>query len=213
VRKLKAARRPEIVGAAVELAGERGPAAVSMRAVAARLGLTPMALYGYFRSKDDLLDAVACHLMGLLPEPGADLPPLERLRRLAGGLRGVARTHPALAGLLFTAGASAADEALVVTDRWYAALLDAGVPAADVPRLERLLTTFVAGFVLSEVEGRFAAARRAARSRRARFAPADLPGHHRLGDRLDPDVTWDTEFDDDLTALLGLVEAAALPDS
>jgi hypothetical protein len=39
----------------------------------------------------------------------------------------------------------------------YAALRDAGVPEAQVPRVERLLSTFVMGFAISEASGRFAA--------------------------------------------------------
>lgn len=44
-----------IVEAAVELADAEGLAAVSMAAVAARLGYTPMSLYRYVSAKDDLI--------------------------------------------------------------------------------------------------------------------------------------------------------------
>ncbi|MBB4138265.1 TetR/AcrR family transcriptional regulator [Microbacterium invictum] len=44
-----------IVEAAVELADAEGLAAVSMAAVAARLGYTPMSLYRYVTAKDDLI--------------------------------------------------------------------------------------------------------------------------------------------------------------
>lgn len=45
----------QIVEAAVELADAEGLAAVSMAAVAARLGYTPMSLYRYVTAKDDLI--------------------------------------------------------------------------------------------------------------------------------------------------------------
>ncbi len=45
----------QIVEAAVELADAEGLGAVSMAAVAARLGYTPMSLYRYVTAKDDLL--------------------------------------------------------------------------------------------------------------------------------------------------------------
>jgi AcrR family transcriptional regulator len=207
VRRLKTARRSEIVGAALELAAERGLPALSMRGVAARLGLTPMALYGYFRSKDDLLDGIAAHLLTLLPVPASDLDPFTRLRELAGGVRAVAREHPAVAGLLFTRPA-ASERSLLPAERVYRALLDAGVPEAEVPRLERLLSTFVLGYVLSEVEGRFAASTRLARSHRVELGPADLPAHHRLGP-LPHHVDCDAEFAEDFEDLLTIVEAAA----
>lgn len=44
-----------IVEAAVELADAEGIGAVSMAAVAKRLGFTPMSLYRYVTAKDDLL--------------------------------------------------------------------------------------------------------------------------------------------------------------
>ena len=45
----------KIVEAAVELADAEGLGAVSMAAVAARLGYTPMSLYRYVSAKDDLM--------------------------------------------------------------------------------------------------------------------------------------------------------------
>jgi len=46
---------PQIVRAAIEIADRDGLAAVSMNRVAASLGFTPMSLYRYVSSKDDLL--------------------------------------------------------------------------------------------------------------------------------------------------------------
>jgi AcrR family transcriptional regulator len=50
--------RERILAAARKLFLEHGPAGVGMRAVAARVGLTPMALYRHFRSKEALHDAL-----------------------------------------------------------------------------------------------------------------------------------------------------------
>jgi AcrR family transcriptional regulator len=55
----KAAFTPaDVVQVAVEIADADGLSAVTMNAVAARLGLTTMALYRYFPNKQTLLDAV-----------------------------------------------------------------------------------------------------------------------------------------------------------
>ena len=55
----KAAVSPEdVVQAAIEIADADGLAAVTMGAVASRLGFTTMALYRYFPNKETLLDAV-----------------------------------------------------------------------------------------------------------------------------------------------------------
>jgi AcrR family transcriptional regulator len=57
-----------IVEAAVELADADGLAAVSMAAVASRLGFTPMSLYRYVSAKDDLILLMQEEATGLPPE-------------------------------------------------------------------------------------------------------------------------------------------------
>jgi AcrR family transcriptional regulator len=63
--------REEIVQAALAVADDEGYEAVSMRNVAARLGVGTMTLYSYVTSKDDLLDLMFDEIMRelLLPEP------------------------------------------------------------------------------------------------------------------------------------------------
>ncbi|ALJ19802.1 TetR/AcrR family transcriptional regulator [Microbacterium sp. No. 7] len=57
-----------IVEAAVELADADGLSAVSMAAVAAKLGYTPMSLYRYVSAKDDLILLMLEEATGLPPE-------------------------------------------------------------------------------------------------------------------------------------------------
>lgn len=59
----------QIVAAAIEIADEDGLGAVTMHAVAERLGYTAMALYRYFPSKEALYDAIVDAGMGLPPRP------------------------------------------------------------------------------------------------------------------------------------------------
>ncbi|MEC3976089.1 TetR/AcrR family transcriptional regulator [Amycolatopsis sp. H20-H5] len=210
MRKIKTTRRAEIVDAALALAADRGLEALSMRAVAASMGVTPMALYGYYRGKDDLLDAVATRLLTLLPEPDPGLPGLDRLRAFAHGVRGLAGEYPAVFTLLFTRPASSG-EAVRLADRLYQALLDAEVPEAAAARLERLLTTFVFGFAVSEVSGRFDGGTRNMWARRGQLGPGELPAHHRLGRLLDPPVDWAAEFEADLDDVLHAVTTATHP--
>jgi hypothetical protein len=93
--------------------------------------------------------------------------------------------HPWASALLFSRPALTPD-AVRVVDQINAVLLDAGVPASEVPRLERLVSTVILGFAASEVGGRFR---------------APEPGH--CG------VDWDAEFDADVDDLLRLIEMAA----
>ncbi len=148
--------REAILDETLALADERGLAAVSMRAVAARLGVTAMSLYHHVRDKDDLLDGLVERLLAELQLPDPSLPGEERLHALARSMRQAAARHPDAFPLLLGRPV-ATPAALAVRDVAYAALRDAGVPDELVPRAERLLSTFVIGFAASEVGGRFAA--------------------------------------------------------
>lgn len=148
--------REDILNATLALADERGLAAVSMRAVAARLGVTAMSLYHHVRDKDDLLDGLVERLLVELSPPDSTLPGAERLYLLARSMRSMAARHPDAFQLLFTRPVTT-ETARAVRGFVYGALRDAGVPDELVPRVERLLSTFVIGFAASEAGGRFAA--------------------------------------------------------
>jgi AcrR family transcriptional regulator len=70
-----------VVDAALEVLRDEGLERVSFRAVSARLGVNPMALYTYVATKEDLLAAMFDRIAGmpveLLRDPAR--PPLERL--------------------------------------------------------------------------------------------------------------------------------------
>jgi AcrR family transcriptional regulator len=205
-------RRQEILDAALALADEKGLDAVSMRAVAERTGVTPMALYPHVGSKAALLDGMLGRLLAdLLPPVAAAAESQDwrqRLRTIAHLARGLAHRHPWAAMLIFSRP-SVAPGAVRVVDQIYAALIDAGVPDADVARVERLVSTFVIGYGASETGGRFSTGTLNPRGRRAQLAAGELPAHHALATWLDTPVDWDAEFETDLDDLVRLVEAIA----
>lgn len=201
--------REAILDAALDLADERGLAAVSMRAVAQRVGVTAMALYPYIGNKEALLDGLVDRLLAsLLPVDGGTGDWRDRLRRGGRAVRALARRHPSAYPLLLARPAVTPD-AVRVVDWIYSLLLEAGVPPRDVPRLERLLSTFVLGYATSEVNGRFSVGTLNPRARRAQFAADEVPAHRRLAKWLDDPVNWDAEFEADVDDLIGLVERAA----
>jgi AcrR family transcriptional regulator len=148
--------RSDVLDATLALSDERGLAAVSMRAVGGRMGVTPMALYHHVSDKGDLLDGLVERLLAELPRPDPALSWEERLRALASGIRETAARHPDTF-LMLVQRPVATPEALAVREVVYAALRDAGVSEELVPRVERVISTFVIGFAASEVGGRFAA--------------------------------------------------------
>jgi AcrR family transcriptional regulator len=116
--------RQEIVAAAIDLADDAGSAALTMKAVAARLGpYSPMALYRYVSNKDGLIDL-------MLDAVTAEIPVRARpegewraaLRRLALDTRAMIKRHP-----------------------WYAVLIHTRPPVGPhlMRRLEYMLTVLV----------------------------------------------------------------------
>jgi AcrR family transcriptional regulator len=177
-----------------------------MRAVAARVGVSAMALYPYVGSKAALLDGLVGRLLTELGTVAAAAPAgswREGLRAMAGAARVVARAHPSAFALLLARPSVTADAAHAV-DSVYQGLLAAGVPARHVPRLERLISTFVLGFAISEVNGRFGVGDPDLRVRRG----GGLPGHAAVAEHLD-DVDWDAEFEADLADLEAVIDARA----
>jgi len=198
-------RRSEILDAALALADEKGLAAVTMRAVAGRLGVTAMALYPHVQSKDDLLDGLLGRLLREIAIPDQASPWRDRAREFARSARTAAHRHPAVAPLVFTRPAQSL-EAVVVIDAIYQLLLDAGVAAAQVARVERMISTFIIGYSISETGGRFAANDRA---RRAADPASGLAAIVRLGPLLDAPWSWDEEFDADLDDIIATIEHSA----
>ncbi|MFI6225928.1 TetR/AcrR family transcriptional regulator [Micromonospora echinospora] len=210
MRKIKGSRRPEILDAALAVAAEDGIDALTMRTVAARIGVTPMAIYGYFRNKDELLDALVGRILADVTPPPGNLSWSETILGLAVEVRAVARRYPAVFPLLFTRPA-VHPSAILIVDRLFDALLRAGVEPAQVPRVERMISTFVLGYAVSEVGGRFAEGSLDTRSRRAQLAPDQLPGHRAVAEQLDAPVDWDAEFRADLEGLLAVVTGPGAP--
>ncbi|WP_428936117.1 TetR/AcrR family transcriptional regulator [Streptomyces sp. ACT015] len=142
--------RAAIVGATLSLIDDEGVEGVGMRTVARRLGVDAKSLYNYVDGKDDLLDAVAEHiLIGLaLPEPTGSL---------AADLRAVGRTfrantlaHPRAAALVLTRQLDSA-AALHPTERLLSMLRAAGCRPAEAVHLLRTLLATVVGTLLREV--------------------------------------------------------------
>lgn len=178
-------KRRLILDQALALVDERGLSAMSMRAVAERVGLTSMALYPYVGGKDALLDGLVDLLHAELGTAyGTDPAELDwrhRLRALGRSVRTLARAHPGAYPLLLNRPASAASASWLIS-ALRRTLGDAGVPEAQVPRLTRMICAFLLGYTTGEVTG-------------------GLPGD-------DPGEDSGAEFDADLDDLVRLVEVA-----
>src|SRR5690349_21872708 len=95
--------RERVVAEALAVISAEGAQALSMRALATRLGVVPGALYRHVRSKEQLHDLV---LDGVLAEVNCQVDPhlawTEQVKVFARRLRTVLENHPGIAGLLKT---------------------------------------------------------------------------------------------------------------
>lgn len=88
-----------ILDAAEQVAAAQGFAALTLRALASQLDAAPMALYRYFATKEDLVNALLDRVLGRFEPPLTSDDWLDDLRRFAQAHRQLLVRHPwALAG-------------------------------------------------------------------------------------------------------------------
>jgi AcrR family transcriptional regulator len=153
-RRKRPLDRARIVHAALALIDRDGLQGLTMRRLGRELGVEAMALYHYFKDKDDLLDAcieqvaASMDLSGMLG-PG---PWRERLRAGFRAYRELAHTHPQLFALVGHRAVRRV-ETLRPIELALAALADAGLTPAQSVRAFRIANSFVYGYALSELTG------------------------------------------------------------
>lgn len=145
-----AVTRRAVLDAATRLIEEQGVAGLSMRKLAAELGVAVTSIYWHVGNREALLDELVqemVHGLETLPARGTD--PSERVLSLTTGLRRVLREHPHLIGLVNERGLTPAmflpsQRALV------AEISAAGLRGARAAEAVRALQYHVIGFVLVE---------------------------------------------------------------
>lgn len=137
--------REKLVIAAIALLDAGGVGALSIRALADAVGVTPMAIYNHFDSKNALLVAVADGIVGSAEFDGGYLDWRRQLHHCFTVLRGLCLRHPALPALLEQDRAipASASEPMQVTVQ---ALHAAGMSEIDAQRTFFLLL----GYTLSQ---------------------------------------------------------------
>jgi AcrR family transcriptional regulator len=189
--------RASILRAAIGVLDERGPEALTMRSLAQDLGVRPMALYNYFSSKDQLLDAVREQIMGELAAHPDEGDWAERLRCVGVALYRLLVSHPALIHLFATrplAGHEAADAA----EAHLHVLREAGFDRATTARAHLTLLHHALGSATWEVQlnaGRGTRSSRARRRKALQQMRADrYPTLVELADELVTDTVGEQQF-------------------
>jgi AcrR family transcriptional regulator len=145
--------RDRIVSTALALVDREGLASLSMRRLAATLGVDPMAIYHYLPNKAALLDAIVEAVNLDIPVASVEIPPaLEDLVVTAGRvLRMVLLRHPQAVPLL-VARPLATPAASGPADVMLGALIHAGLTPAEGVATIDVFSTYVTASVLREVQ-------------------------------------------------------------
>jgi AcrR family transcriptional regulator len=155
-----------LVDAAARILVEHGPGGLSLRKVAAAVGVSTMPVYTLFGDKQGLLDAMHREGFRRLGRALRDAPrtdePLTDLIQLGFAYRQAALDSPHLYGLMFSDGFSPPDEARQIADATYRPLVDgvarcqqAAVFAGDDPEPIALhLWALTHGLVSLELSGK-----------------------------------------------------------
>ncbi|WP_349899354.1 TetR/AcrR family transcriptional regulator [Parafrigoribacterium soli] len=153
----------EILSAARSILEADGLSALTMAAVAARVGIRAPSLYKRVGSRDELVGLVAeatvQDLAELLDRGAEDLSnPAETVATLARSLRAFASERPAAYHLIFAPGPGAARPRVETLTRATAVLIrvtERMVGPDEALEAARLLTAWIHGFVSMELRGAF----------------------------------------------------------
>ncbi|WP_052666014.1 TetR/AcrR family transcriptional regulator [Nitriliruptor alkaliphilus] len=179
--------RDGVVDEAIALTRLDGLAGVTMRALATRLGVTPMALYRHIADRDELIRLVADRIGSLVQpdvDPGAGWE--QQVRAWATTQREVLRAHPGLAAWLMDNG-PAGPQAYRLLELLASALAAGGFDDARVARGTALVMSWT--FSRVAIEDNADTRARTGRAGRAgafvagleTLDPADHPTAARIG--------------------------------
>jgi len=205
-----------VVEAALALAEAEGLEAVSIRRLAKELGVTPMALYCHFGSKDELLDGMAARIFEDVDlSVDASAAWQEQLRALLGSMLGLLRAHPSTAILLSTRTTSS-EGSLRATEVVLDILRRGGFSPAEATQVARhALSTVVnlvsgePGVLAREESGEMIDAQRRARLFLESLPPERYPRLVEAAVPLSEGVDPDAYFAFGLDLLLAGIEAMA----
>jgi TetR/AcrR family tetracycline transcriptional repressor len=141
--------RERVVEEALTVIAHDGANALTMRRLAARLGVVPGALYNHVRNKQQLQDLL---LDGVLAEVDLDLDPAlgwtEQLKVLAHRLRQVLEDHPGVAGILKTRD-PLGPHSLALAEAFLSPLQTAGFGDREAGLAFFLLLDYTIGFAVN----------------------------------------------------------------
>jgi TetR/AcrR family transcriptional regulator, tetracycline repressor protein len=213
--------RDLIVTTAIDLADREGVAGLTMRRLAAELGVEAMSLYRYVTGREDLLEGIVGRLVeSVSTDPGGHLAPADGwqsyLQWFAHSVRALALEHPLLFPLIATRHPAATWlrpplRSVAIVEEFLNALVHRGVHESQAVAVYRSFTSFLLGHLLLEAVtlGAVTSPLEEPLNEGEADAPTgdeqleldDYPTVFRLRDKLSEDHTT-AEFEQGLEALL-----------
>jgi len=147
--------RDVVVREALAVLDEGGYEALTIRRLAERLGVVPMAVYRHVTNKDDLTDALLDLAVSRVPLPDADIDWRNGLRQLAHAIRDTILQHPGIITPLVTKPALG-PSSLKLAEFGFSVMRSAGFDGVHTTRSVNSIVTYTIGFAALEVPRRAA---------------------------------------------------------
>lgn len=202
-----------MLAAAAEVADADGIAALTIRAVAGRLGSAPMAVYHHVANKDEILDGLVDTVFGEIDPPVPGRPWRPELARRCRSARAALTRHPWAVPLL-DSRRRPGPATLAHHDAVLGTLLCDGYDARAAGHAFALVDAFVYGFALQEAAIPFAGDSVAdgAREILGGVAEGAYPHLERFtAERIGPGYAFADEFDVGLDLVLDAVGTLRSP--
>lgn len=202
----RALSREAIARAALAMADREGLEAVSMRRLAAELGVGTMTLYGYFRTKDELIDAAVDAAVADAPISVGDGTWKEQMRGLMTGVHRTLSSHPSGVRIRL-ARPMLSPRALQITEAALTILEGAGFDRATAARAYRALFTYTFGFATFNSPESPAEAKRHTKAALTALPPEHYPVLSSAASEAADTVAGQAQFEFGLDRLLDGFEA------
>jgi AcrR family transcriptional regulator len=141
--------RERLLGAAIAVADAGGIAALTIRSVAAQLGVKPMSLYHHVAGKEAIIDGIIDVVFSEIDLPPVDADWRSAMRKRTCSARAVLRRHP-WATPLMESRTQPGPANLRHHDAMIGALRRGGFPIPLAAHAYSLLDSYVYGFALTE---------------------------------------------------------------
>jgi AcrR family transcriptional regulator len=137
-----------MVVSALDLLDCEGTDALTMRALAERLGINPMTIHHHFGGRDGLIGAMSEAVYAQVTAPD-DGTPIDRIGGLLKAYHAQVLCHPALTMLIFSRPTVFPQQAERITNEISAFLAEVGLPDDRTPLWRDILVDFTHGSALA----------------------------------------------------------------